>query len=84
MRIAAQFLFVCLSVVLLHSAERESKEQSLHLPNSVLLLGCPQDDTLFVTSNGQELTLQPQGPTGRDIIRTRACLETARSWRPRM
>ncbi len=29
---------------------------------SVLLLGYPEDDTLFVTRDGEELTLQPPGP----------------------
>ena len=40
----------------------ERKERLLHLPGSVLLLGYPEDDTLFVTRDGEELTLLPPGP----------------------
>lgn len=50
------------SVAALDDAETERKERLLHVPGSVLLLGYPDDDTLFVTRGGEELTLQPPGP----------------------
>ena len=53
-------LCACLSVALLH-AETEQKERLLHVPGSVLLLGYPDDDTLFVARDREELTLQPPG-----------------------
>ena len=53
-------LCACLSVALLH-AEAEQKERLLHVPGSVLLLGYPDDDTLFVARDREELTLQPPG-----------------------
>lgn len=51
----------CLSVALLHG-EAERKERLLHVPGAVLLLGYPDDDVLYVTRDGEELTLQPPGP----------------------
>jgi hypothetical protein len=61
MRSWVPFLCGCLSIALLHAAEEERREQLLHLPGSSLLLGYPGDDTLGVTRNGEELTLQPPG-----------------------
>ena len=52
----------CLSVAALHAARAERKEELLHLPGAVVLLGYPDDDTIFVTRGGEELTLQPPGP----------------------
>ena len=74
----------CLSVALLHGAEAERKERLLHVPESVLLSGYPDDDALYVSRDGEELKLQPPGPTGPDITPTRACRAMARWWRPRM
>ena len=54
-------LSCCLSIALLHAAEQERTERLVHQPGSLLLLGYPGDDTLFVTRNEQELTLQPPG-----------------------
>lgn len=51
----------CLSVALLHGAEAERKERLLHVPGSVLLLGYPDDDVLYISHDGAELTLQPPG-----------------------
>lgn len=52
----------CLAIGLVDGAAAERKERLLHVPGSVLLLGYAEDDTLFVTRDGEELTLQPPGP----------------------
>ena len=64
LRVAAAIILLgsCASVVLLHGAETERKERLLHLPDAVLLLGYPDDDMLYITRDGKELTLQPPGP----------------------
>lgn len=54
-------LYSCLSVALLHGAEADRTERLLHVPGAVLLLGYPDDDTLFVARDGEELRLQAPG-----------------------
>jgi hypothetical protein len=60
---ASQIILLCsgLSVVLLHGAEADRAERLVHVPGSVLLLGYPDDDTLFVARDGEEIKLQVPG-----------------------
>src|SRR5688500_715047 len=64
LRVAAAIIFLigCGSVVLLHAVETEREERLLHLPGAVILVGYLGDDVLYVSRNGEELTLQPPGP----------------------
>ena len=52
----------CVAIAFVQRAGAERHERLLHLTGSVLLLGYPEDDTLYVTRDGEELTLQPPGP----------------------
>src|SRR5262245_50288505 len=55
-------ILLCGSPSVVHGSKEERQEPLLHVPGAVLLLGYPEDQELYLSSDGEDLRLQVPGP----------------------